>query len=70
MFSKAESITMKLDGVHDAATRKAAALAIRGIDGVRSVTMKNDAANVSFYPSKTTVSALTNALELAGFSVI
>ena len=70
MFSKAESITMKLDGVHDTVTRKAAAQVIREIDGVRSVTVKNDAANVSFYPSRTTVSELTSALESAGFSVI
>ncbi len=70
MFSKAESITMKLDGVHDAATRKAAAQVLRDIPGVRSASVRRDAANVSFYPDKTTVSEMTTALANAGFSVI
>lgn len=70
MFSKAESITMKLDGVHDAATRKAAVQVLRDIPGVRSASVRRDAANVSFYPDKTTVSEMTVALANAGFSVI
>ncbi len=70
MFSKAESITMKLDGVHDAATRKAAVQVLRDIPGVRSASVRRDAANVSFYPDKTTVSEMTTALANAGFSVI
>ena len=70
MFSKAESITMKLDGVHDAATRKASAQVLRDIPSVRSASVRRDAANVSFYPDKTTVSEMTTALANAGFSVI
>ncbi len=70
MFSKAESITMKLDGVHDAADRRAAAQVLRGMPGVRLATVRQDAANVSFYPDKTTVPEMTAALANAGFPVI
>ncbi len=70
MLSKAESITMKLDGVHDAATRKAAAQVLRELPGVRSVSVRQDAANVTFFPNKTTVPQMTAALDRAGFSVI
>ncbi len=70
MFAKAESITMKLDGVHDAATRRAAAQVLRRVPGVRSVSVRQDAANVLFYPDKVTVSEMTAALGIAGFSVI
>lgn len=70
MFSKAESITMKLDGVHDAASRRAAAQVLRELPGVRTATVRRDAANVSFYPDKTTVPEMTQALAVAGFSVV
>ena len=70
MFSKAESITMKLGGVYDAATRKAAVQVLREIPGVRSASVRQDAANVSFYPDKTTVPEMTAALANAGFPVI
>ncbi len=72
MFSKAESITMQLSGVQDLATQRAAAQALKRVDGVRTVSVnrRNAIAAVSFYPEKTTVSAMTKALEQAGFSVI
>ena len=72
MFSKAESITMQLSGVTDGATQKAAVQVLRGINGVRSVSVdrKSAVAAVTFLPDKTTVPTLTKALEEAGFSVI
>lgn len=70
MLSKAEHITMKLDGVYDAATRKAAAQVLRDLPGIRSVSVRNDAAQVTFFPDKTTVPQMTAALDRAGFSVI
>ncbi len=72
MFSKAESITMQLSGVHDVATQKAAVQALKGINGVRTVSVdrRRAVADVTFFPEKTTVSALTQALADAGFSVI
>jgi copper chaperone CopZ len=72
MFSKAECITMQLSGVCDAATRKAAAQAIKHVNGVRSVAIdrQNAVAQVTFLPEKTTVPAITDALEQAGFFVI
>ncbi|MBR2406309.1 MAG: heavy-metal-associated domain-containing protein [Clostridia bacterium] len=70
MFSKAESITMKLDGIHDAASRRAAVQVLREMPGVRSASVRQGAANVSFYPDKTTVPEMTAALADAGFSVI
>lgn len=70
MLSKTECITMKLDGVHNAATRKAAAQVLRELPGVRSVSVRQDAANVTFLPDKTTVPQMTVALDQAGFSVI
>ena len=70
MFSKAESITMKLGGIHDTTDRRVAAQELREIHGVRTVSVRQDAANVSFYPTKTTVMELTTALANAGFSVI
>lgn len=70
MFSKAECITMKLGGVHDTVTRRHAAQVLRGLPGVRSVSVRQDAANVQFYPAKTTVPELTAALTAAGFSIL
>ena len=72
MFTKAESITMQLSGVHDAATQKTATQVLKSINGVRSVTVdrRHAVADVTFLPQKTTVSVLTKALEDAGFSVI
>ena len=46
MFSKAESITMKLDGIHDAASRRAAVQVLREMPGVRSASVRQGAANV------------------------
>lgn len=70
MFSKAESITMKLNGITDAASRRTAVQILRDVPGVKSASVRNDAANVSFYPDKTTVSEMTTALSQAGFTVI
>lgn len=72
MFTKAESITMKLSGVHDSATQKAVAQTLKRIHGVRSVSVDwhNAVADVTFLPEKTTVPVLTQALADAGFSVI
>ena len=72
MFRKAESITMQLSGVHNTATQKAAVRTLKGINGVRSVTVDRRlaVAAVTFYPEKTTVSALTKALADAGFPVV
>ncbi len=70
MLSKSECITMKLLGVHDTATRKAAAQVLRDIPGVRSVSVRQDAARVTFSPERTTVPQMTAALDAAGFSVI
>lgn len=70
MLSKAERITMKLDGVHDAATRREAAQVLRELPGVRSASVHKDAAQVTFFPDKTTVPQMTAALDQAGFSVI
>lgn len=70
MLSKAECITMKLDGVHDAATRRAAAQVLRELPGVRSASVHKDAAKVTFFPDRTTVPQMTAALDQAGFSVI
>ncbi len=69
---KAESITMQLSGVHDAATQKAAAQVLKSINGVRSVSVdrRSAVADVTFLPEKTTVPTLTQALAEAGFSVI
>ncbi len=69
---KAESITMQLSGVHDAATQKAAAQVLKSMHGVRSVSVdrRSAVADVTFFPEKTTVPALTKALADAGFSVI
>lgn len=63
---------MQLSGVQDLATQRAAAQALKRVDGVRTVSVnrRNAVAAVSFYPEKTTVSAMTKALEQAGFSVI
>lgn len=70
MFGKTETITMKLDGVHNAATRRTAVQTLRGLDGVHTAAIKGDTAQVAFYPEHTTVSALTSALAQAGFAVI
>ena len=70
MFSKAECITMKLDGVHDTAARRAVGRVLRDIDGVRSVSVRGDTASVAFYPERTTVPELTEALASAGFAVV
>lgn len=70
MFSGAETITMTLDGVHTATDRRTARQVLRAVPGVRSASIRQAEAKVSFYPSKTTVSALTTALAEAGFSVI
>ncbi|MBR5539878.1 MAG: hypothetical protein IKU56_00670 [Clostridia bacterium] len=69
---KAESITMQLSGVHDAATQKAAVQVLKSINGVRSVSVdrRRAVADVTFLPTKTTVPTLTQALAEAGFSVI
>ncbi len=69
---KAESITMQLSGVHDSTTQKAAAQVLKNIHGVRSVSVDRHSAvaDVTFLPQKTTVPALTKALEDAGFPVI
>lgn len=72
MFGKAESITMQLSGVTDGATQKAAAQALRSVNGVRSVSVdrKSAVAAVTFSPDKTSVPVLTQALADAGFTVI
>ncbi len=72
MFGKAESITMQLSGVHDAATQREATQVLKSINGVRSVSVdrRSAVADVTFLPEKTTVPALTQALADAGFSVI
>lgn len=72
MFGKAESITMQLSGVHDAATQRAAVQVLKSIHGVRSVSVDRQSAvaDVTFLPEKTTVPVLTQALAEAGFSVI
>ncbi len=72
MFVKPEAITMQLTGVHDSATGKAAAQALRQIAGVRSVSVDRHRATaaVTFSPDRTTVSELTRALADAGFYVI
>ncbi len=70
MLSKAESITMKLSGVHDTATRRAAGRVLREMEGVRSVSVRQDTAHVAFYPEQTTVSQLTDALTAAGFPIV
>ena len=70
MFSKAESITMKLDGITDPTSRRTAVQILRDVPGVKSASVKGNAANVSFYPDKTTVSHMTSALSKAGFTVI
>lgn len=71
MFSNAEVITMQLSGVYDAATGKAAAQALRQVDGVRAVSVdsRNAVAQVTFMPSKTSVDTLTAALADAGFDL-
>lgn len=70
MLSKTERITMKLDGIHDAATRRQAAQVLREVPGVRSASVRRDVAQVTFSPDKTTVPQMTAALDQAGFSVI
>lgn len=72
MFSKTESITMHLSGVHDVATQRAAVQVLRRLDGVRSAAVDRHSAmaDVTFRPDKTSVSTLTNALAQAGFTVI
>ena len=54
MFSKAESITMKLGGIHDTTDRRVAAQVLREIPGVRTVSVRQDAAE-----RKTTIPAAT-----------
>ena len=72
MFSKTESITMTLSGVHDTATQHAAVKALRQVDGVKSATVNHrlSVAHVTFSPKKTTVDTITQALAQAGFSVV
>lgn len=70
MFSKAESITMKLDGITNATSRRTAVQILRDMPGVKSASVRGDEANVLFYPDKTTVSHMTTALAQAGFTVI
>lgn len=72
MFGKSESITMQLSGVHDCATQKTATQVLKSISGVRSVSVNRHSAvaAVTFFPEKTTVSTITQALAEAGFSVI
>ena len=70
MLSKAECITRKLSGVHDAASRRAAAQVLRELPGVRSASVHGDAARVTFLPDKTTVPQMTAALDRAGYTVI
>ncbi len=72
MFPKAESITMQLSGVHDAATQKAAVQTLKRIHGVRTVSVdrRRAVAQVTFVPEQTTVPVLTEALAKAGFPVI
>lgn len=70
MRLKAERVTMRLTGVCDPATRRAATTVLRALPGVRSVSIHEDSAWVTFYPDKTTVSQMTEALDCAGFSVV
>ncbi len=72
MFSKTESITMTLSGVHDAASGQEAAKVLRQVNGVKSVTVNRrlSVAEVTFSPRKTTVDTITQALARAGFSVV
>ena len=70
MFAKTESIVMKLDGVRDAADRKAVSGVLRAVDGVRSVSVRGDTARVAFYPDRTTVPEMTACLAQAGYAVV
>ncbi len=70
MTTKSEHIQMKLSGIHTAADRRAAAAVLRGVDGVRAVSVKQDTATLSYNPDKTTVSAVTTALAQQGYHLI
>lgn len=71
MFEKPESITMRLSGVTDGASRKAAAQVLRSQKGVRWAMVDEQAvAAVSYRADQTTVDTLTAALSEAGYTVI
>lgn len=71
MFSKPESITMRLGGVTDAATRKEATDVLKRQKGVRSVTIDQCAvATVTYCAERTNVATLTAALAQAGYPIV
>lgn len=67
---RSEHILMKLDGVSAPADRKAVNTVLRGVDGVRSVSVRGDVARVAFYPDRTTVPVITETLAAAGYTVV
>lgn len=69
MFSKAENIVMKLDGVRESADRKAVSGVLRSVDGVCRVSVRGDTVRVAFYPDRTTVPEMTECLAAAGYAV-
>ena len=72
MFEKTEAITMTVAGVNDVSSQHEVRQLLRGMRGVRSVTVNRQSAavQVSYYPQQTTVDELTNALRDAGHPVI
>ena len=71
MFTKPESITMQLGGVHDATARKSAEQVLRQMRGVRSATVDAHAvAAVTYRSDQITVDTITGGLADAGYPVI
>lgn len=71
MFTKPESITMKLSGIQTERERRDAVQVLRRQKGVRSATIDAHAvASVTYRAEQTTVDTLTNALSEAGYTVI
>ncbi len=70
MRCRTECVTMRLEGVQDPVARHTATAVLRALPGVRSASIRDDSARVTFYPDKTTVPQMTEALDRAGFSVV
>ena len=71
MFAGSESITMKLGGVTDAASRRAATQVLRGQRGVKFAVVDSHAvAAVTYRVGQTDVATITAALAQAGYYVI
>lgn len=71
MFTRPESITMKLSGIQTERERRDAVQVLRRQKGVRSATIDQHAvASVTYRAGQTTVDTLTDALSQAGYSVI